>query len=259
MQLRFTCRCAVFAARAVFAFAPLLLCMKPIAQIASDFDAIADAIGNGRAHESLMPAEQALLRHVPPGARTGLDVGCGDGVLTRALARRGVAMLAIDVSPKMIDLARARTDRGMMVDYRVGDFMTLSLPPAAFDVVMSVNTVHHMELERVVPRLVACVAPGGTLLIQDVVTRNGVRALPINVVASVRRRLRRLLTPSRISSRVASLYAQHGIGESYLTPERVVAEYQAILPDARIEQHLEWRYSVIWTRPSAHGTADVPS
>lgn len=223
--------------------------MKSVEQVARDFDAIAAALEEAPRRERLTPAERALLRYVPPHATTCLDAGCGDGVLARAAARRGLGVLALDISPRMVALARARTGSDLRVDYRVADVMTEPLPPRGFDVVMSVNTVHHLPLPDVVPRLAGAVAPGGVLLIQDVVTRRGLRSFPVNAAAGVRLRLRRLVAPSRITRRVAALYEEHGAGEAYLRPGEVAPAYRAFLPDARVEHHLEWRYSVVWTRP----------
>ena len=220
------------------------------ADVARDFDALARALETAPHYEALTPAERQLLRHVPATARCALDVGCGDGVVTRALARRGLAVVAIDISPRMVALARSRTSPELRVDYRVEDIMTSRLHGCTFDVVLSVNMVHHVALPDVVGRLAEAVAPGGVLLIQDVVTRGGLGSLPLNIVATMRRRLRRLVTPSRITTRVAKLYAAHGMGETYLAPSEVAAAYEELLPGARVEHHLEWRYSVIWTRPA---------
>src|SRR5207253_899709 len=160
------------------------------------FDGIAAALGANPPRETLRATEAALLRLIPPAAATALDVGCGDGVLARAVARRGIRVLGLDLSPGMIALARARTEAGLDASFRVADVMTEPLPERGFDVVLSVNAVHHLPLDRVVPRLAAAVAPGGVLLIQDVVTREGLLNFPLNVVAAIVIRTRRFLTKS---------------------------------------------------------------
>ena len=225
--------------------------MADLQQVVRDFDAIAAALSKTSTADGLTPAEVALLRHIPPNARRGLDVGCGDGVIARALARRGLAVLALDISPRMIDLARARTDPALRVEYQLGDIMTTDLPADGFDLVISVNMVHHLPLRAVVLRLATLVAPGGYLLIQDVETRSGIRYLPLNVAAAIRRRFRALVTPPRIPPQVAALYQRHGADELYLTPPETVREYRALLPEALIERNLEWRYSVVWRRQRA--------
>lgn len=223
--------------------------MKPVGEIVDDFDAIAAALEAAGPSRELTDAERALLAYVPPGARTAADVGCGDGGMARALAARGLSVLATDVSPRMIALGQARTPPNLAVEYRVADIMTEPLPSRAYDVVMSVNVVHHVALAEIVPRLADAVAPGGSLLIQDVTSRPGARYAVVNVAASFRVAARRLLALERRPKDVAALYDRHGRDEIYLTPDAVASAYAALLPDARVELHLEWRYSVIWTRP----------
>jgi len=223
--------------------------MKPMSEVAAEFDAIAAALEAEPRCEELSPAERALLRHVPARARLALDVGCGDGVLTRALARRGMRVLGIDASPGMIAVARERTAADLDVEYRVADLMAEPLADQAFDVVAAVALVHHLPLEQVVPRLAAAVAPGGVLLIQDVTQRRGLRHLPVNVLAGGWRLLRRVLARSASSPQLAALYGAHGKDEVYLSPEAVAPAYAALLPGASVHLHLEWRYTVAWRRP----------
>lgn len=225
--------------------------LKPIAEVASDFDAIAVALHRATRRDTLSPAQRELLRCIPSHARRALDVGCGDGLLARAIAGQGLDVVGIDVSAGMIALARARTPHDLRIEYRVGDVMTAPLSAGAFDLVVTVNMVHHLPLASIVPRLAAATVPGGTLLIQDVVTRRGIRNFPLNVVAAVLLRLPRLVTGTRVRREIAFLYQRHGAGEVYLRPPEVAPAYRELLPGARIRHHLDWRYSVIWLRPSA--------
>jgi 2-polyprenyl-3-methyl-5-hydroxy-6-metoxy-1,4-benzoquinol methylase len=54
-----------------------------------------------------------------PGRRV-LDAGCGEGYLARALAARGARVTGMDLSPRLIELARAR-DPGDRISYQVAD------------------------------------------------------------------------------------------------------------------------------------------
>ncbi len=148
----------------------------------------------------------------------------------------------------MIALASARTPPELSVRYLVGDVMAESLPPRGFDVVVSVNVVHHFAVRAIVARLAELVAPLGVLLLQDVVTRPGLRYLLPNIVGAVQQRARRLLN-RRGSHEVGRLYDRHGAGEVYLTPAEVRRTYPELLPGVKLEQHADWRYSAIWTRP----------
>lgn len=74
-------------------------------------------------------------------ARRVLDVGCGTGATTLAIARRlgGAAhCTGVDVSAPMIALARERAAReGLAVDFAVADAQTQAFAPAAFDLIVS--------------------------------------------------------------------------------------------------------------------------
>ena len=64
-----------------------------------------------------------------------LDAGCGEGHLARALARRGARVLAIDVSARLIELARrADPGGGLSIEYAVAD---LSQPLPRFQGTMA--------------------------------------------------------------------------------------------------------------------------
>ena len=213
---------------------------------------IAAALAAAPVRDTLSPAERWLLRHVPTSARTAIDVGCGDGLLARAMAGRGLSVLGVDVSAGMIELARARSGKTPGLDYQLADIMSAGGTLGTFDVVVSVAMAHHVPLRDVVPALVHLVAPGGVLLLQDVMNRRGVHQLPVNIMAMAVRQARQLIAPSRITSRVAAAYHEHGAHEEYLDASMVVPTYASLLPNARVVLHLEWRYSVVW-----HATPDA--
>ena len=225
--------------------------MKTASDVVRDFDLIASALADAPTDRPFNAPERAVLKAVPAGARSALDVGCGDGRLARALARRGIAVTAIDVAPRMIALARARTRSAESIEYHVADVMHTDVLAPSYDVVVSVNMVHHVPLARIIPRLAVLVAPGGTLVIQDVVTRPGLRYLPINLAAAVWIRGRRLIGRDRVPKGVARLYDQHGRGETYLAPSAVVGALGRHLPGVRVLHHLAWRYTAIWSRAAA--------
>lgn len=62
------------------------------------------------------------------GLRTGtvVDLGCGSGILARALSDAGYAVRGVDLSPAMVDLASRRAP---LADLRVGSLLDAELPP----------------------------------------------------------------------------------------------------------------------------------
>lgn len=82
----------------------------------------------------------AYLAGIAPGAEV-LEIGCGTGVVARALAGRdGFAgrVMAVDQSPMLLDAGRRlAADEGVEVEFVQGDAHALGLPDARFDVVIA--------------------------------------------------------------------------------------------------------------------------
>lgn len=81
-----------------------------------------------------------------------LDAGCGTGALAVEAARRGATVVAIDVSPQLVDVARDRAPAGVSVDWRVGDMLSAGL--GHFDHIVAMDSLIHYEA----PDLIAAVA-----------------------------------------------------------------------------------------------------
>jgi len=83
-----------------------------------------------------------------------LDAGCGTGALATEAARRGAEVVAIDISPTLIDLAKARTPSDLgagRVSFRVGDMLSPDLGP--FDYAVAMDSLIHYRAGDVVRAL----------------------------------------------------------------------------------------------------------
>jgi len=72
-----------------------------------------------------------------PGAARALDLGCGTGVVSVALANRGFDVLGVDHSPEMLALAEAKTDAAGINErchFILGDARALEAGDGEFDV-----------------------------------------------------------------------------------------------------------------------------
>lgn len=76
-----------------------------------------------------------------PGELT-VDVGCGEGRLARDLSKIGHRMCGVDVSDKLIELAREADPEG---DYRVGNASKLPLEDSCASLVVSFMTLHDVD------------------------------------------------------------------------------------------------------------------
>lgn len=90
-----------------------------------------------------------------------LEVGCGWGELAEWLAREtGAEVVATDLSPRMVELAR---DRGL--DARVADVQELPFEDASFDVAVAAWMLYHApKLDRAIAELARVLRPGGRLV-----------------------------------------------------------------------------------------------
>ncbi len=110
----------------------------------------------------------AAVREASP--RRVLEVGCGWGAFSERVARElDVAVVAVDLSPRMVELARARG-----VDARVGDVEELPFADDDFDCAVANWMLYHARsIDRALAELARVLRPGGRL----VAATNGLRHL----------------------------------------------------------------------------------
>lgn len=89
--------------------------------------------------ESIADAHAALVEALAPQPGDEfLDVGCGAGHVAELAAQTGAHVTGIDLSPRLIDVARGRANAGgFHIHYAVGDAENLDVPDTSFDVVSS--------------------------------------------------------------------------------------------------------------------------
>jgi len=106
-------------------------------------------------------------------AQAALDLGCGTGVATRAIARRPGfrgSVTGIDLSPHFVAVAQRLTAAESIacIEFHVGDSQSLSLPNESFDAVVVHTLVSHVNDPLAVLREVRRILkPGGTVGIFD--------------------------------------------------------------------------------------------
>jgi ubiquinone/menaquinone biosynthesis C-methylase UbiE len=101
--------------------------------------------------------------------RRVLEVGPGPGEASERIARElGAEVVAIDISERMVELARARG-----VDARVGDVQALDFDDGSFDCVLAAWVLFHVgDLDRGLSELARVLCPGGRLVAVTVSVRH---------------------------------------------------------------------------------------
>ncbi len=75
----------------------------------------------------------------------GLDLGCGEGTNTRAVARLGARMTGLDIAPTFVRHAREMEAREPLgIDYVLGDGQSIDFPDASFDFVTAFMSLMDM-------------------------------------------------------------------------------------------------------------------
>jgi len=106
-----------------------------------------DADGPQKPLHALNPVRLKYVADRVPlrGARV-LDIGCGGGLLSEALAQSGADVTAIDLAPELVKVARLHAlESGAKVDYRVQAAEDLAAEqPGSFDVVTCMEMLEHV-------------------------------------------------------------------------------------------------------------------
>lgn len=103
-----------------------------------------------------------------PAPKSVLDFGCGSGVISCELARRGYNITGVDAAPGMVQSARDNASKlGISgIEFRVTDPVGSELPDAYYDAVICSSVLEYVAEERqLVENLIRTIKPGGTLLI----------------------------------------------------------------------------------------------
>lgn len=223
--------------------------MKPSTQIIrSDFDRIAllskDEADQNKTYYGF------ILKQLPSRCETSLEIGCGTGAFSRLLAARSAQVLALDLSPNMIQIAQNRSRQHPNIEYQVADAMEAELSPQGFNCIVSIATLHHVPTEEMLEKIKAALKVGGILVIHDLFQSEGIfdaaasaLAIPTNVAL-------RLLRSGRLRARreLREAWAEHARHDHYLTIAQLRRLCAEILPGATLKRHLLWRYSIIWKR-----------
>lgn len=164
-----------------------------------------------------------------PGGRV-LEVGCGSGALTLRCARRGAQITAIDISPRMLAVARRRTSAAGLAEQIQWHLMdaasaTEQFEPHSFDAIVMSLILSELDRDELRYVLAGCrrlLAGGGKLIIADEVVP---RALPTRLLFWFVR------TPLTVLTWLLTRTTTH-----------VLRDYAALLKEAGFDSQVERTY-----------------
>jgi ABC-2 type transport system ATP-binding protein len=94
------------------------------------------------------------------------EFGCGTGFYTQVLAGKADAVVATDISPGMVALAKDQ-DKAANVTFQIEDSQKTSFPAAVFDTAFMSLVIHFTEPAKTLAEMHRILKPGGTLIISN--------------------------------------------------------------------------------------------
>ncbi len=164
--------------------------IKPVRNNLAIYDEVAaswwsDDIRWVRTLKNLVPGRLAWFDHHANWAdKAVLDLGCAGGFMAEALAEKGAHVTGIDPAAEAIEAARAHAAlSGHQIEYDVGVGERLPYADGAFDYVVCVDVLEHVQdLDQVLREVERVLRPGGLFLF-DTINRNPIARLATITVA----------------------------------------------------------------------------
>ena len=135
------------------------------------FDAVAGRLGKKYCPGRSWEAVGRLLLTLAP-RQVYADLGAGDGLISQLLAARAKKVIAVDHSPRMVEVGRDLAKRSGLknLEYRQGDMEQPPIRPGSVDVAILSQALHHaVHPPRALEAAWKILRPGGTLLVLDLV------------------------------------------------------------------------------------------
>ncbi len=185
-----------------------------------------------RFSEALGPAGQGRI----------LDLACGPGVVSAALAKTARHVTAFDATPAMLKKARARCEEAGLdnVSFEQGDATNLPFADSTFDAVVTRLAIHHFERpEDVVSHVYRSLRPGGRFVIADVlVSDNPEEAMLQNAIENLRDPSHVRMFPAEELDRLVNNAGFRILDTSTWDKAREFEEWMGIANDPRRTQSL---------------------
>ncbi len=230
--------------------------METKEKVRSEFDQVALSLTEGgyRDRPAVLQRRKEALKRIPPHCDQVLEIGCGWGDFARYLAGRSSHVLAVDLSPEMIRVAREQNAGFPNIEFQVADAMEYPYPPDTFDLVISFMTFHHLPLEQIMEKARYTLKPGGVLIVFDACTQTGFRNRAIKTIRHwiyTGRKAALRLMGKRNRHKGGRGMQSHAEEEEHPTVEFIRQVSSRVLPGASVKEYYgQDRYTLVWKKPS---------
>jgi excisionase family DNA binding protein len=103
---------------------------------------------------------------------TAVDLGCGDGYISRAVSERVEKVIAIDISSKMLELLNKKAEESGIrnIETIETEAQEVPLQDSSIDIVFASMFLHHIEEpEDIINEVYRILKPGGTVVLADLI------------------------------------------------------------------------------------------
>lgn len=181
--------------------------LTKVNHVKSVFENVSHYIG-GRYVDIRMRADTVRVFANKSHWRRLLDIGCGDGSISLPLLAADKQLVLLDLSSNMAATAAARvpSEFSANVEVRNEDFVTAKFGPEAFDLIICVGVVAHVDSpEQFIARITKLLRPGGSLIVEFTDSRH-----PIGRLGRALGWLKELAAPAKYRTNyISSAQMQH--------------------------------------------------
>jgi len=193
----------------------------------------------------------SLLKGINPAVGgIAVDVFCQRGDLVRTLSSRFSHVIGIDLSPKMIEIAKEKSEGYENVTFVCDDFMSYDIPDNSCGLITMVASLHHLPTEEAIAKAKRCLKRSGRLIIIDMYRPDTLYDVLLSMVSQPLNSIGQILFEKhKTSPEEMSHWRVHASLDCRDTVTTIKALAKEYLPDAKIVKRLFWRYTLVWIKP----------
>lgn len=189
-----------------------------------------------------------LLSQIDGSKEYGLDIGCETGELTGMLKKYCMHVVGIDISPIMIQEAKIRNSKNGIEFIKCDIEEFLSTTKKTFDVVISIATFHHLDIETTLRSIKSKLNKNGLLLILDIYKQQTFYEQILSMTATICNPIMSLFKRHSMfpTEEERKLWKDHFKYDTYNTIREIREIAEKTLGQISIKRHLFWRYTLIY-------------